>query len=126
MALQNDLTQWLINISASRNDKNDLTEDRISTRILADVFAAIHTSTMTGTSTLYDLAASPPSKQYLETLRLECQNILASDNNTWTKDGLAKMYGIDSTIRESQRMNGLSTGGLTRRVVARNGVDLPD
>ncbi|KAL9124547.1 MAG: hypothetical protein Q9217_006135, partial [Psora testacea] len=122
----NDLVQWLINLSASRQEKKDLTAERISIRVLADVFAAIHTSTITGTFTLYDLAASPTDKNYMDTLRQECQRILADDNGMWTKDGLARMYGIDSALRESQRVNGLSTGGLTRRVVARDGVELPD
>jgi cytochrome P450 len=95
-------------------------------RLLTIIFTAIHTSTLTGSGTLLDLAASAPEKKYLEGLREECSKILAESDGVWTKDGLARMYRVDSAIRESQRINGLSTVGVTRRVAVPDGIQLPN
>jgi len=56
-------------------------------------------------SFLLDLAARP---EYIKPLREEAQNITVSED--WTKSTVAKMYKLDSFIKESARLTSLSGG----------------
>ncbi|KAJ6540835.1 cytochrome P450 [Mycena vulgaris] len=94
----NDLISWLLDASpVERRTARTIVE-----RVLAVNFAAIHTSSMAFTHTLFDLATYP---QYITPLRLEVQHVVAEDG--WTKAALGKMHKINSFLRESLRMNGL-------------------
>lgn len=58
------------------------------------------------TQVLYDLSAH----QELHTpLKEEIRSILAEDGG-WTKQGLTKMKKVDSVLRESQRLHGVTSG----------------
>ncbi|KAF5310138.1 hypothetical protein D9619_010576 [Psilocybe cf. subviscida] len=115
----NDLITWLI--EAGEGEQRSVRN--IARRILAINFAAIHTTTMTFTDVLYDLAANP---EYAEPMRQEVLEVIASDG--WTKVSQGKMRRIDSFVKESQRMN---MGVLTihRKIMKEftfsNGVTLP-
>lgn len=52
---------------------------------------------------LFDLAARP---EYIEPLRREAQEITESEG--WSKNAIAKLYKMDSFIRESIRYSSLS------------------
>ena len=54
---------------------------------------------------LYNLAANP---QYIQALRDEVEPIVKEEG--WSKAAVAKMYKVDSFMKETQRMNGLSLG----------------
>jgi hypothetical protein len=56
---------------------------------------------------LYRLLANP---EYIEPLREEVNAVIKKEG--WTKDGIDRMYKIDSFLRETQRLDGLSTGPL--------------
>ena len=62
------------------------------------------------THALYDLASMP---EYIAPLREEVEAIIATDG--WTKNALAKMWKVDSFLKESHRVNGivLSTSAVT-------------
>jgi cytochrome P450 len=98
----------------------------LSLRILQVNFVAIHTSSFAASHTILDLASSPPKEDYLSAIRQESETVLAEENGTWTKSAVIKMYRADSAIRESQRMNGLTTNGLVRKVVAPEGIIIPN
>jgi len=56
-------------------------------------------------SFLLDLAAHP---EYIKPLREEAQKVTISED--WTKSTVAKMYKLDSFIKESARFTSLSGG----------------
>jgi hypothetical protein len=56
---------------------------------------------------LYRLLANP---DYIEPLRQEVDAVIREEG--WTKAGLDKMYKIDSVIRETQRIDGVSSRSL--------------
>jgi cytochrome P450 len=56
---------------------------------------------------LYRLLANP---DYIEPLRQEVEAVIREEG--WTKAGIDKMYKIDSIIRETQRIDGLSFRSL--------------
>jgi hypothetical protein len=56
---------------------------------------------------LYRLLANP---EYLEPLREEVDAVIREEG--WTKAGIDKMYKIDSFLRETQRLDGLSVRSL--------------
>jgi Cytochrome P450 len=56
---------------------------------------------------LYRLLANP---EYTEPLREEVNTVIKEEG--WTKAGIDRMYKIDSFLRETQRLDGLTTGPL--------------
>ncbi|KAF8125967.1 cytochrome P450 [Boletus edulis] len=71
----------------------------IASRVLAINFAAIHTSSNSFTQVLYNLAANP---QYVQDLRDEVEPIIKEEG--WSKVSVAKMYKIDSFMKETNAM----------------------
>ena len=56
---------------------------------------------------MYRILANP---KYLESLREEVDAVIEKEG--WTKAGIDKMHKIDSFLRETQRVDGLSTRSL--------------
>ena len=81
---------------------------------------------MTSTNLLLDLLSSNPRLRYLEALTDEVAAINESNSGDWSKAALAAMTRTDSALRESMRYSGFVVWGLQRKVVARDGVTLPD
>ena len=88
-------------------------------------FAAIATTALTITATLFDLASSALAKNYFWGLQNEVESVLAQNNGVWSKQGLNKMIRVDSALKESLRMAGVSSRGVMKKVVNAEGVDLP-
>jgi hypothetical protein len=59
------------------------------------------------TQVLYRLIAKP---EYVEPLRQEVETVIREEG--WTKAGIDKMHKIDSFLRETQRVDGISSGPL--------------
>ena len=57
------------------------------------------------TQTLYNLAANP---QYIQALRDEVEPIVEEEG--WSRAAVAKMYKVDSFMKETQRMDGIGLG----------------
>ena len=77
-------------------------------------FLIIQLTLQTFTHALYHLAANP---ELLEPLRQEVEIVTNADG--WTKAAMGKMRKLDSLLRESQRINGISAGKLkTMNVIA--------
>ncbi|KAE9390439.1 cytochrome P450 [Gymnopus androsaceus JB14] len=98
-----DLITWLLD--EARERRNDLIYNIVS-RVLLINFAAIHTTSMTFTNALFHLAANPHLAQ---PLREEVES--AVNELGWTKAAMGKMRKLDSFVKETQRLSGLS--GLT-------------
>ncbi|KAH6847007.1 cytochrome P450 [Chaetomium sp. MPI-CAGE-AT-0009] len=58
-------------------------------------------------------------------LRAEIEGVLAEHGGQWDKRALAKMQKLDSVMRESARLNSFVTIGLSRAVVAKDGIVTP-
>ncbi|RPA74023.1 cytochrome P450 [Ascobolus immersus RN42] len=83
--------------------------------------AAIHTTSLTLTHIIFDLAANP---QYIPELREEIRSVLATTGGKVTKLGMHKMSKLDSCMKESQRMNVLGLSMVSREIVDRKGLTL--
>ncbi len=60
------------------------------------------------TQVLYRLLAHP---EYIEPLRQEVDALVSEGG--WTKAGIDKMHKVDSFLRETQRLDGISLGSLS-------------
>ncbi|KAJ6568361.1 cytochrome P450 [Mycena vulgaris] len=113
----NDLISWLLD--SAQGDELSLTA--LVQRVIFVNFAAIRTSTDTFTHLLFDLAANP---SYIAPLREEVEAIVNAEG--WTKASIGKMRKLDSMLRESQRLHGIGTQSLGRKVVNPNGFTFSD
>jgi cytochrome P450 len=127
-AQPNDFFQWSINNARSRlaDKPEEMSPHILVGRIILMNFVAIHTSTFTIVNTIFDLVSSDHSLRYLEQLREEAASVLAEDHGAWTKNGVSKMYKIDSAIRESLRLRSFFSVETVRRVVVKGGITTPD
>nr|AEB40218.1 cytochrome P450 monooxygenase [Antrodia cinnamomea] len=103
-----DMLMWLIEEAPSMEQSVDL----IVQSILSSNFASTHTSSISLTHALYHLAGSP---EYMHPLREEIENVLKVKG--WTKDALSNMWRLDSFLRESQRLNGVSGMSVMRKAL---------
>jgi cytochrome P450 len=119
----NDFLQWSINDAKASGDPYLWKPDTLAGRIMLLNFASIHTSSFAIIHVLLDLASS--KAQYIDELRAEITEVLASHGGVWNKRALAAMPKLDSTMRESQRLNSFVTVATNRTVVAPDGVTTP-
>ncbi|KAF7354785.1 hypothetical protein MSAN_01392700 [Mycena sanguinolenta] len=112
-----DLISWLIDVA----EGEERTTSALTLRVLATNMAAIHNTSMTLTSALFDLTAHP---EYISPLREEAERVIAEQG--WSKAALGSMHKIDSFIRESQRLTGTAPVQMPRKVLAKNGFTFSD
>ncbi|KAF8490824.1 cytochrome P450 [Russula emetica] len=128
----NDILMWLM----SETQKVKMPVEDLSLRLLLANFASIHTTStasddissticiMTFVQVFYRLLANP---DYIEPLRQEVDAAIREEG--WTKAGIDKMHKIDSIIRETQRIDGVSSLALSRIALRpftfSNGVTVP-
>jgi cytochrome P450 len=104
----NDVLSWFMENAS----EVEMSTPNLTRRILAMNFSAIHTSTMSFIHALYDLAAMP---HYLQPLREEVEAVVNTEG--WTKAAISKLRKVDSFLKESQRLNGLSCHTMSRTAV---------
>ncbi|KAL0262446.1 hypothetical protein SLS55_001414 [Diplodia seriata] len=100
-----DAIGWFEDVAAGRPF------DVVYAQLLLSV-VAIHTTSLTITTLLYDLTANP---RYISLLRDEIARVLGEDGG-WKKTSLYKMKLLDSCMKESQRVHVLGANVMTRRV----------
>ncbi|EKM83194.1 hypothetical protein AGABI1DRAFT_104916 [Agaricus bisporus var. burnettii JB137-S8] len=105
----NDLISWLL--ETATEDYHRTLHDIIN-RILLLNFAAMHTTTMVFTQTMYDLAVHP---EYLDDLREEVEGAIREHG--WSKVAIQKLRKLDSFIKESLRVNPTSSLVLLRKTL---------
>ncbi|KAJ7036533.1 cytochrome P450 [Mycena alexandri] len=113
----NDLISWLMDSAQGE----ELTLNALVQRVIFVNFAAIRTSTDTFVHLLFDLAAEP---SFVQPLREEVETIVNEEG--WTRASVGKMFKIDSFLRESQRMHGIGTQSLGRKIVKPGGFTFSD
>lgn len=101
----NDLISWLMD-SGEEHHKNPR---NLVVRLFAINSAAIHTTSMTFTQVLFDLAKHP---EYIPILREEVEAIVKEEGIT--KASLLRMVKVDSFVKESQRVGGILALTLQR------------
>ncbi|KAJ7015951.1 cytochrome P450 [Mycena alexandri] len=97
----NDLISWLVDDAQGE----ERTAPAIALRILATNTAAIHTSSMTITTALYDLTTYP---EHIVPMREEAERVIRAQG--WTKSAVNNL-----------RVHGSGPFSMTRKVVAENG-----
>ncbi|KAI0292784.1 cytochrome P450 [Russula brevipes] len=116
----NDMLMWLM--EEAKGVERSL--EGLARRLLVVNFAAVHTTSLTFTQTLYRLLGNP---QYIEPLRQEVEAVITEEG--WTKAGMDKMHKIDSFLRETQRLDGLAFLTMNRLVLRpftfSNGMTIP-
>lgn len=78
------------------------------------------------TNIFLDILAANPQINLWETLRAEADSIFHSDADWKSPASMKNMINTDSTIRESLRKNTLQSRGLLKKVMAKDGISLPD
>jgi cytochrome P450 len=119
----NDFLQWNLKAAKASGIPYESNWRTLAGRVLLLNFAAIHTSSFSITGAILDLVYS--KKEYIHELRAEIENVLSQHGGVWSKHALAKMDKLDSTLRESARLNSFVTIGVMRLVVAPEGVKTP-
>jgi len=119
-SIPDDYITWHIKTAAAENDIPSLQPERIARSLMPLNFAALHTTTLTLTSLLFDIFSSNPSVASI--LREEAEAVYASNNNTWDKQSLSRLVRMDSAIRESMRLNPLGVRVMIRKVIADEGL----
>lgn len=118
----NDYLTWHIGLATAENRQDELNTKIISQRLMPINFAAIHTTSLTATNVLFDLLSSDPSKGFLEGIREEVEKVFKEEGYHWTKAGLQRLHRTDSAIRESMRSSNFMSRGLSRIVLAKEGL----
>lgn len=103
-----DYLTWLI----EETQKARLNPDFVVQGILASNFSAVHTASNSITHALFNLAAHT---QYMQPLREEVEDIIKEYG--WTYNAIKEMWKLDSFMRESQRLCGVTGVSLMRKVL---------
>ncbi|KAK7978156.1 hypothetical protein PG988_005646 [Apiospora saccharicola] len=121
-----DFLQWSIQQAKETGDAYMWEPKILAARVLLVNAAAVHTSAFAITHVLLDLVGCGAHRgaAYVAELREEIREVLAAHGG-WSKRALDDMHKLDSTFRESQRLNTVLTVGPLRIVNAREGVTTP-
>ncbi len=127
VAQPNDFIQWSVK-DAYRHGENPCDpSDMVAKRFSVISWAAIQSSAITITNALIDIAYAPDSLDIQAQLREEALMAAKVEPITtrWSRASVAKLPKIDSTMTESLRLWGFVTRGVTKTVVAREGIKIP-
>ncbi|KAK2016757.1 cytochrome P450 [Colletotrichum eremochloae] len=106
-----DMLQWMIEAQENSGDKDD---KKLARYQLGISFAAIHTTSLTATNTLYTLAAMP---EFVPVLREDVQQALAGANGVFTSSAMQNMKKLDSFIKECMRYHTMGFSSFQRKVL---------
>ncbi|KAK2026053.1 cytochrome P450 [Colletotrichum zoysiae] len=106
-----DMLQWMIDAQEKTGDKDD---KKLAKYQLGISFAAIHTTSLTATNTLYTLAAMP---EFVPILRDDIQQALAGANGVFTSIAMQNMKKLDSFIKECMRYHAMGFSSFQRKVL---------
>lgn len=79
-------------------------------------FPGVHSSAVQGYSFFLDLLSSAPEEAVWNVLRDEARSISAQGQGIWTAEDLDRSILLDSAVKESLRLNGLSSLTPIRKV----------
>jgi gliotoxin biosynthesis cytochrome P450 monooxygenase len=100
-----NLVSWIL---GHYNTNEKLSAELIGEEQLLVSFAAIHTTSLTATQAVFDLASYP---EYIPELRAELNQVASEEpDGKFRKSSMPKLRKLDSFIKESQRMHPLGMG----------------
>ncbi|KAG6330579.1 hypothetical protein ID866_8508 [Astraeus odoratus] len=102
----NDYLQWVL------DDRRDYDASHIIQRILSINFVINSTTASVFTQALYNLAAN---QEYIQPLREEVEAIVYQEG--WSKDALTRMRKVDSFLKETMRLEGVSPTTIMRKAM---------
>lgn len=109
-------------IQSSKDDDTEL----LTSRIILLTAAAFHNSATAALQAVYNLCVMP---EYVRLLRTEAEEALRQTGGNWTLETVQSLHRLDSFLKESQRLNGLSFLGFNRKVMSEiklsNGTSIP-
>lgn len=88
--------------------------------------AATSTSVLTSANILLDLLSSDPDQNYYNLIREESEAVFLAEEDWNNSTSLLKLHRLDSAIRESLRRHPAINRGLSRQVIPKKGVTLPN
>jgi len=103
----NDLISWILD-EAQGERRNNIVYNVVS-RILVINSAAIHTTSVTFTNSLFRLASNP---ELVQSLREEVVSVVKELG--WTKAAMGGMRKLDSFMKETQRLSGVGAIAIPR------------
>ncbi|KAK3937971.1 cytochrome P450 [Diplogelasinospora grovesii] len=123
----NDYIQWALRDVFRHGENPYDPNDMITKRLAITSFTAIQSSAITITNAVIDIAATPLSVAVQEEIREEVMTAATTEppSARWSRASLAKLPKLDSVLTETLRLWGILTHGVTKAVVAREGVQLP-
>ncbi|ERF71974.1 hypothetical protein EPUS_07444 [Endocarpon pusillum Z07020] len=114
----NTFLTWYIEEARKTPQAREITKpETISSMLMAVNSAAVFSGTIIGTYILFNILASDPEHGTIENLRNEIERVLADANGEWSKATLAKMYRLDSVLRETLRFDPLDALTLQRKAM---------
>lgn len=120
-----DYITWVIRLVIAEKRIGELDPIIVSKRLLPIVFASIHTTVLTCHALMLDLLSTDPEHGVLDALREEIAAHRPA-SGIWNKAALKSLIKVDSSIRESQRLNPLSPMLVAREVVGTGGLRHPE
>lgn len=125
-SLHNDYIHWALHHTFSQDDPIERIPEMITKRLVVLSFATIHSSVITITTALVDIASSPSSVEIQEGLREEVGRATTPQSSeSWKTSNLVKMVRIDSVLRESMRLWGFISRGVIKMMTLREGIKIP-
>jgi cytochrome P450 len=123
----NDFIQWAIRDAYRHGEDPCEPTQVIAKRLAVITWAAIQSSAITITNALIDIAHSRDCDAILDELRAEALAAARYEpaSNRWSRAALARLPKIDSVFTESLRLWGFVTRGVTKTVVAKEGITIP-
>ncbi|KAL4805337.1 cytochrome P450 [Aspergillus unguis] len=112
----------------------DLNLGFVTTHVMLFVLAAVLTTHLLASHVLYDILASDKQYNTVAELQAELHTVLTSNSRTdqthtekhiWTRLETEHLPKLDSVLRESLRMNMISSQSLARKVLV-DGLETPD
>ncbi|RXW14561.1 hypothetical protein EST38_g11290 [Candolleomyces aberdarensis] len=117
---KDDLISWLVE-GAPLEHRN--VED-ITAKVMLVNFLAIHTTAITTTNALFNLAAR---QEYIGPLRAEIEEVTRAHG--WTKESMDRLQKLDSFMKESSRLSEAAGLSMNRKVTKdftfSNGLTIP-
>ncbi|GAB1726480.1 hypothetical protein NU195Hw_g6685t1 [Hortaea werneckii] len=120
----NDMLQWLVEQNTPKPPSEKLTAWDIGGRLCLFELFAVHTTSTTLGTALLDILLNPSRTAILAELRSEAEEILPQFPTDPKK--AREMLKMDSLLRETLRIHPMFAHGMTRRVMAAEGVRIPD
>ncbi|KAB5575413.1 cytochrome P450 [Coniochaeta sp. 2T2.1] len=105
-----DAVQWLYD--AHKTTGRPLTPDQLVQEVLVIMVASLHSTSAVGLSVLFDMLDHPEA---VEDIRGEIVRVRKA-NPMWTRPALAELKLLDSFMRESARIHGLTQYTAVQRV----------